>query len=112
MTQDRRDATHGAVNAGDEKARIRALQQRDVDQVIAFGRVEGRVIGVAGLEQGVDFRLIRILKSNDGIDQGVTSVAEVGELQRLLDLQSLDDGDRVLKVITLLAGDTQFVALD
>src|SRR5262249_33535400 len=42
----------------------------------------------------------------------ILSVAEIHILQRLLDLHRLDEGDRFLQVVALLAGDAQFVALD
>src|SRR3546814_6164900 len=42
----------------------------------------------------------------------LTSVPEIDVLQRLLDVQPLDEGDRRLKVVDLLAADAQLVALD
>src|SRR5438094_5326882 len=38
-------------------------------------------------------------------------VAKIQILQGLLDLQAADEGDRRLKIVALLAGDAQFVAL-
>src|SRR5208282_396578 len=40
------------------------------------------------------------------------SVAEIDELQRLLDLEAADQGHRRLQIVALLAGDAQFGALD
>src|SRR5689334_18962698 len=47
-----------------------------------------------------------------GVCKIKTSIAEIGELERLLDLQALHEGDGFLQLVALLAADAQFITLD